>query len=237
MDSGRRRVVRAAGMPRPAERITHAEQKSRTRAALVESCRTLITSGADVSMSVVAQGAQVSEATAYRHFPDLVSLINEALRELWPAPEVALEPVRSVTDPVERIGFACEFVLRRAHAYQGAVRAAIAATVTRPSTVARRPGFRFGLIDAALDPVVTADSERAGRRLAQLKDDLAAILSAEALFTLTDLRGLGVDDAVASLRRTAETITSVAMRDIGSRRPRATRTAAPRRAGGGPERS
>jgi hypothetical protein len=48
-------------------------------------------------------------------------------------------------------------------------------------------------------------------RLAQLKHDLAVIMSAEALFTLTDLAGLAPQDAIASVVRTARTVTEAAM--------------------------
>ena len=195
-------------------RVSHAAQKHRTRTALVTSCRTLIASGADISMPAVAQAAGVSEATAYRHFADLVSLVNEALRDLWPSPSEALAPVATSPDAVERIDFACAFLLHRVYGYQGSVRAVIGATITKPALVPTRPGFRFGLIDLALDPVIDTSAEAAARRLAQLKEDLAAVVSAEALFSLIDLCGLDVERAIDSLRRTARTITEVAVDEI-----------------------
>jgi AcrR family transcriptional regulator len=201
---------------RPADKVpvSRADQLLRTRTAIVEACSNLIQSGADVTMPAVAHEARVSEATAYRHFPDLLSVVNEALKTLWPVPEVALAAVASSTDPVERIGAACEALLSRVQQYQGSVRAVIAATITRPASVARRPGFRFGLIDHALDPVIEVADAVASTRLATLKDDLAAVISAEAYFSLTDLRGLSRADAVASLVRTAQTITAIAMADM-----------------------
>lgn len=51
------------------------------------------------------------------------------------------------------MAFACEFLLRGVLVRQGAVRAMIAATVTRPETATARPGIRFGLIDQALIPL------------------------------------------------------------------------------------
>jgi hypothetical protein len=144
--------------------------------------------------------------------------VNEALTDLWPSPETALEPVAASTDPVERIAFACEFLLRGVLRYQGSVRAVIAATITRPATVVSRPGFRFGLIDRALDPAIPVMNTVAAARLAQLKHDLAAVLSAEALFSLTDLCGLTADDAIASLVRTARTITEAAAQPGDDRR-------------------
>jgi hypothetical protein len=89
--------------------------------------------------------------------------------------------------------------------YQGAVRAMIAATITRPGQATARPGHRFGLIDYALRPMMADDTV-----LAQLKRDLAVVVSAEALFTLTDLCGLSPDDAIASAVHTARTLTEAA---------------------------
>ena len=66
----------------------------------------------------------------------------------------------------------------------------------------RTPGIRFGLIDHALAPFGD------GAGLAQLKRDLAVTVSAEALFTLTDMCGLSPEEAIASATRTAATLTS-----------------------------
>ncbi|SBT45155.1 TetR/AcrR family transcriptional regulator [Micromonospora auratinigra] len=197
-----------------AERVGRAEQKRRTREALVAACRDLIRSGELVTMPAVAAGAGVSEATAYRHFPDLVTLANESLAGLWPTPEEALSPVADCADPVERAAFACEFLLRRVHAFQGSVRAVIAATIVRPGGAAARPGFRFGLIDTALDPVLPAPDDATRARLRQLKQDLAAVVSAEAFFTLTDLVGLRPDEAIASLTRTTRTVVAAGLAEL-----------------------
>jgi AcrR family transcriptional regulator len=196
------------------ERVSRADQKSRTRTAIVGACRRLIAEGEDVTMPAVAHAAGISEATAYRHFSDLVTLVNEALTGLWPAPAEALADIADSPDPVARIGFACEFLLRRVWAYQGSVRAVIGATITHPASVPARPGFRFGLINEALDLVVDVNGDPARTRLAQLKQDLAAVVSAEALFSLTDLCRLDVDTAIASLVRTAQTITRAAVNDL-----------------------
>ncbi len=192
------------------ERTGRVNQKLRTRAAIVEACRAVIRTGGPVTMPTVARAALVSEPTAYRYFPDLTSLLNAALAGMWPSPAEALEPIAASADPVERIAFAAEFFLRRVLSYQGAVRAMISATVTRPELAASyRPGIRFGLIDQALDPV-TGILGLPAKRLAQLKNDLAAVISADALFPLTDLCRLSPDDAVSSLVRTATTITAAA---------------------------
>jgi AcrR family transcriptional regulator len=184
-----------------------ANQKARTRKAIVDACRELTRTGAEVTMPTIAERALVSEATAYRYFPDLVSLLQEALRGLWPPPEQALAPVAGSDDPAERVAFAAGYLLKGVHEYEGSVRAMIAHTLTVAGGAKARPGIRFGLIDYALAPfedVLAADA------MTRLKLDLAVAVSAEAFFTLTDLCGLTPADAIASAARTAATLTRAA---------------------------
>jgi AcrR family transcriptional regulator len=209
------------------EQTGRVNQKLRTRMAIVEACREVIRSGGPVTMPAVARAALVSEPTAYRYFPDLTSLLNAALVGMWPSPAEALEPVAASDDPVERVSFAAEFFLRRVLSYQGAVRAMISATITRPELAAHRPGIRFGLINQALDPIAST-LPLPPERLAQLKQDLAAIISAEALFSLTDLCRLTPDDAVGSLVRTATTIAAAATRDNSTGPPQPRKQRSPR---------
>src|SRR5437588_807612 len=55
-------------------------QKLRTRNAIIAATRELIRSGGEVTMPAVAQAALVSEATAYRYFPDLSTLLRDPSR-------------------------------------------------------------------------------------------------------------------------------------------------------------
>jgi AcrR family transcriptional regulator len=187
-----------------------ANQKMRTRRAIIDACRELVRTGAEVTMPEVAKLALVSEATAYRYFPDLTSLLSETLEGLWPSPADALEPVAGSRDPGERMAFACEFLLRGVLRYAGAVRAMISGTITRPELASMRPGIRFGLIEAALAPFEDGLAARDPEALGQLKRGLAVVVSAEALFVLTDLCGLGPEEAVASAARTAAALTAAA---------------------------
>src|SRR5882757_3783441 len=174
-------------------------QKERTRTAIVRAAHELMTSGAELTMSRVVAKALVSEATAYRYFPDLASLLAEAFTGLWPSAAEVMAPMAQVTDPADRIAYATEALLRDVHAYQGAVRAMIAAAITRPDADPQRPGRRFGLIDEALAPL-TADADHA-----QLKRDLAIVVSAEAFFNLTDFCDLTPTEAIASVVHTTRT--------------------------------
>src|ERR1700728_2588360 len=134
-----------------------ANQKKRTRMAIIEACREIIRSGAPVAMPDVARAALVSEATAYRYFPDLASLLSAAFVDEWPSPPEALAPVAASDDPVERVPFATRFRREGVAQREAAVRAMISATVARPQlAAAARPGLRFGLIDYALAPFLDA---------------------------------------------------------------------------------
>lgn len=192
-------------------RAGRVNQKRRTRAAIVAAARDLITGSAEVTMPAVARAALVSEATAYRYFADLVSLLREAVEGTWPSPEQALAPVEHSADAVERIGVGTERLLRHVQAYQGAVRAMIAASVVQPQAADIRPGYRFGIIDQALAPLEEELGQQHPEAFRQLKQDLAIVVSAEALFTLTDLCKLSPDEAIASAVRSARTITAAAV--------------------------
>jgi AcrR family transcriptional regulator len=187
-----------------------ANQKLRTRTAIVQAAAELSRTGREVTMSEVAKAALVSEATAYRYFPDLASLLRESIAGQLPDPADALAPVADCDDPVERIAVATEFLLRHVLGRQGVVRALIAATITRPGQAHARPGLRFGLIDSALAPLDRTLGSTDPGALAQLKLDLAVVVSAEALFSLTDLHGLEPEEAIASIVHTATTLTRTA---------------------------
>jgi AcrR family transcriptional regulator len=189
-------------------------QKARTRRAIVAACVELIRQRQPVTMPEVAKMAMVSEATAYRYFPDLASLLAKALAEDWLTPAEALAPVASSNDPVERVAFATRFLLRGVAERQAVVRSMISATIAQPDLGRARPGIRFGLIESALAPFVDAVESAHPELLAQLRLDLAVVVSAEALFCLTDLCGLSVEDAIDSVERTSRTLTAAAFQQL-----------------------
>jgi AcrR family transcriptional regulator len=199
-----------------AESRGRTNQKARTKRAIIRACQELIHQRQPVTMPGVAKAAMVSEATAYRYFPDLASLLATALAEDWPTPIEALAPVAASDDPVERVAFATRFLLHGVAERQAVVRSMISATIAQPSlSGSARPGIRFGLIESALAPFVDVFEAANPELLAQLKLDLAVVMSAEALFSLTDLCGLSVEEAVDSAEKTARTVTSAAFGQIG----------------------
>jgi len=210
------RVNHHAGTPLAVDESRgRTNQKARTQRAIVDACVELIRQGQPVTMPDVAKTAMVSEATAYRYFPDLASLLATALAADWPTPAEALAPVAASNDPLERVAFATRFLLHGVAARQAVVRSMISATVVQPELSGRaRPGIRFGLIEYALAPFLDVFEAANPELLAQLRLDLAVVVSAEALFTLTDLCGLSIKDAIGSAEKTARTLTSAAFQQI-----------------------
>ncbi|GGN28064.1 TetR/AcrR family transcriptional regulator [Streptomyces fuscichromogenes] len=187
-------------------------QMERTRSAILTAARDLADTGAEITMPAVAAEARVSEATAYRYFPDLFSLLRAAVMT-----EDLVAVLRSATrgdDPVERIGQAAEILGRAVLRRQGAVRVVVASTIAKPSTAKDRPARRFGLIEHALAPWADRCGSAHRADVEQLVRGLVLVVSAESLFALTDLCGLSPDDAIASLVTTARQMTAAAVAAI-----------------------
>jgi AcrR family transcriptional regulator len=97
----------------------------------------LIRSGEGVTMPGIARQAGVSDATAYRHFADLLAVLREGFVGVWPDVSEALPDLiaLTITHPDENVG--------------------------------TRPAYRLELIDKALEgaiglsPVVTTDAPSA----------------------------------------------------------------------------
>jgi len=192
-----------SGTPEDGGRVN---QKRRTRTAIIAACQELITAGADINMPAVARAALVSEPTAYRYFPDLASLLEEALAGVEPDPAAALAAGAGPSDPVARVAYAAELLAKLVIERQGAIRALISVSIAHGTARKVRPGYRFALIDQALAPLSVHDGIDPAA-LEQLRRDLAVVISAEAVLTLTDVYGLDPEAAVASIVHTARLVT------------------------------
>ena len=207
----------------PAER-GRVNQKRRTRNALIAACQELIMAGAEINMPSVARAALVSEPTAYRYFPDLASLLEEALTGIEPDPAAAFAAGADPRDPVERVAYAAELLTGLVLERQSAIRALISISITRGTARQLRPGYRFALIDQALTPLLDRNPGIDPAALEQLRRDLAIVISAEAVLTLTDLYGLDPDETVASMVHTARLITEATLSHLQARPTKSART-------------
>lgn len=101
---------------RPTGGRTH--QKERTRSAIVAAALEVVESESEVTMRVIADRARVSEATAYRYFPDLVSLLRVTIGSTDLLDD--MKAVEQTRDPVDRVGHATGVLARGVLRRQGA---------------------------------------------------------------------------------------------------------------------
>ena len=184
------------------QRAGRQNQKQRTRNAIVATARELVRQGQLPSVADVAAAALVSPATAYRYFPDQLSLLRAALQEALPRDEEIATPIHDKTaDVAERVAHATTAFLRLTLKRESLVRTVMAlsllqsveAPANRREAVALRPGYRLAWIAQALAPLegrIDADALR------RLTNALAVVVSSEALIALQDVSGLDADTAV-----------------------------------------
>lgn len=198
-------------------------QKERTRRAIVAAAAKLVAAGTLPTMPEVAKEALVSTATAYRYFPDQLSLLNAALRDGYAGMGDRFEPdIGAERDLERRVDIATEGLLRRVVEREALVRTVLALSLlrsvegatSRDEAVAVRPGFRRAWIDEALRP---AEQQFAPAHLRTLKLALGAVLGTEALVALEDVMGVDPGEAIEVCRWMARTLTSAALRESQSR--------------------
>jgi AcrR family transcriptional regulator len=164
-------------------------QKERTRQALLQAARELLDEGRSATVAQAAQRALVSEATAYRYYSDASSLLRDALTGKWPELSAILAEIRASSDVALRARIAGEAMARHVLANESHIRPLISIAYSPGADASVRPGYRFQLIEAVLEPLAQSYSEGELRRLELA---LATVISAEACLTLKDV--CGADD-------------------------------------------
>jgi len=196
-------------------------QRERTRRAIVAAAAKLVASGKLPTMPEVADEALVSTATAYRYFPDQLSLLSAALQDGYAGIGERFEPdIGPERDVERRVDLATEGLLRRIVDREPLVRTVMALSLLRSvegtspqDATTVRPGFRHAWIDEALG---AAEGEIDIEDLRRLKLALGAVMSSEALFALEDVMGVETAEAIDVCRWMARTLTGAALRESRS---------------------
>lgn len=172
-----------------------ASQRQRTRRDLLDAAGRLAAGGGKPTLEEVAAEAMVSRATAYRYFPSIEALWNEAaLHVAFPRAETVFGAA-SAADAAGRLAAADEAIERMIAANEPALRAMLAQSLERSLAGAaplNRQNRRGALIDAALDP---ARAEFDPKRLKLLKQALAMLMGTEATIVLKDVLRLSPTEA------------------------------------------
>jgi AcrR family transcriptional regulator len=189
-----------------------ANQKERTRSAVVAAASQLLRQGAQPTVAEAAALAKVSRATAYRYFPTQEALLVE-VTQVSPAVESVERWLASLEggEPKDRLnGLLATFnsiVVSEEIAMRTALRVYLDIWLERrrrdevPAPV--REGRRIRWLDEALEPLRREMRPAQWRRL---RSALALTLGVEALVVMKDVCNLSDEEALATLAWTAQTL-------------------------------
>jgi AcrR family transcriptional regulator len=197
-----------------------ANQKARTRQAIVRAAGALLARGAKPSLEEIAAAARVSRATAYRYFPGLDALLSEAAVDLLVPEADDLFGPRAPDDAFERLALVDEAFDRACREREGPLRLMLARMLER--AIGRdadepplRQNRRTPLVAQALAPLAPRLGPARTERLTQA---LAMIVGTEGFIALTDVLGLDRDQAREVRRWAIDALVAAALRESYSAR-------------------
>lgn len=196
------------GMSIPYELTGRTNQKARTRNALVTAGRELLAEGVTPTVEQAADRAAVSRTTAYRYFPNQRTLLLATFPEL-DAPSLLGDDAPE--DPVARLMLAVERFLDRTIEHEAVGRAHLRLSLDPAGAgedLPLRKGRAIGWFEDALEPL---RDELGEARLRRLVLALRTATGIEALVWLTDVAGLGRDEAREVMRWSARALTESAI--------------------------
>lgn len=211
-----------------------ANQKQRTRAAILAAAQDMVLERRAPSVAAAAERASVSPATAYRYFPQADQLWEEASLELVELATLGTDAealIRARGDDVEgrldalitSIGWR---MIDQPGPYHVLARAGIDRWFARQDDtdgdepVPVRQGRRVHFNDLVLEPL---RDRLPDAQIAQLNAALGLVWGVEAAISLVDVIGLDPDSAKQTMLRTARWVLRSALADA----PRSEPTARP----------
>lgn len=170
-----------------------ANQKQRTRAAIVEAAARLLRDGVEPSVAAAAEAAKVSRATAYRYFPTPESLQLEVLG-VTPAYAAVEHLTQSLTgdDAEARVLSVIESLNATTFADEARMRMALKVYLEtwfanrgkNGQAAPVREGRRMRWLERALEPVRRGRSKQ---QLKRLDAALAITMGADAMVVMKDI--------------------------------------------------
>ena len=186
-------------------------QKQRTRQALVDSARGLLTLGATPTVEEAAERAGISRTTAYRYFPNQRALLVAAHPEMA---MVSLLPAEASADPAVRLRAVVEQFTQLISDTEAQQRTMLRLSLELPdderAELPLRQGRAIGWFEEALEPLRGRLTDAEVHRLALAIRSATGI---EALVWLRDIADLSSNDAVALMRWSAAALLKAALAD------------------------
>lgn len=181
-----------------------ANQKARTRAAIIAAAKELQRQGTAPTIEQAAGHARVSRATAYRYFPTKEALLIELSEITDPAPVEALLANLTTDDVEERLLLLIDtfdgIALAEEEHYRTFMRVSLDTWLrgrrNGDDAPVVREGRRMRWLETVLAPLDDLPPER--KRLLQAA--LALTLGGEAIITMKDVCRLDNDETLAVLR-------------------------------------
>jgi AcrR family transcriptional regulator len=197
-----------------------ANQKARTRGALVDAALELMRSGTPPTVADAAERARVSRATAYRYFPTQEALLVE-ITDIGPSVEPVEEMLAglSTDDLGERVRQLLATMNPIALAEEAPMRAALRVyldtwfeNARRGDDTPVRAGRRMRWLDDVLEP---ARGKLSPERYERLRDALALTVSIDAVIVMKDVCHLGDEEALDTLQWAAGALLRAATAGAG----------------------
>ncbi len=200
------------------ETDSRANQKRRTRQALIDAAMAFRDEGRNPTFAEVAERALVSRATAYRYFSSLEALISETATERG---LVALERIwRPGDDPIDGISRASREMMKLMLSDEVGLhvmeRSFMAVWLDNdPGARPPRPGRRMKFILPIVESLKGELSSAARRSLAHA---LSMVMGSEAALAIRDIGGASVEEALAAAAWAAQALVNQARIDAAEAR-------------------
>jgi AcrR family transcriptional regulator len=216
----RQQSHKPAATPAPDRR---ANQKERTRAAVVEAATEMLRLGLHPTLVEAAERAKVSRATAYRYFPTQDALLVE-ISQMNPAAEPVeqwLSQLPKGGDAADRLhGLLATFnpiVLDEAVSLRTGLRGYLDAWLEQHRRGAEPEGIREGRRMRWLNEVLAPVKGRLSpARLKRLQQALSLTLGPEAMVVLKDVCQASDREALATLDWAAQALLRAALQEAGA---------------------
>jgi AcrR family transcriptional regulator len=198
----------------PYENTGRKQQKARTRSALIEATRQLLTRGITPTIEQAAEAADISRTTAYRYFPNQRSLLLAAHPEIDLSTLLGDDPP---TEPEARIDLAvkrlAELTVESESELRAMLRLSLDPELGSREHLLLRQGRAVSWILEAMAPLSDRIQQAELRRLALA---IRAACGIEALVWLTDIGGLSREEAVHLMRWSALALFRAAISEASS---------------------
>lgn len=189
-----------------------ANQKRRTRAAVLEAAVELVRQGKSPSVAEAAEAAAVSRATAYRYFPTQESLLVEAATMAAGSVDESLAQMARLEDVDARVDAVVDALTAFMVEHDPGLRGMLRVSLERGrGDMPVRAGRRAAYLDEALAPL---RSELTSEQLGRLNAALGMVIGTEALVVLRDVYEMEPDEARALMRWAAAALLDAGLREI-----------------------